>query len=152
MIPGLLLAAHLLAITAWVGGMAFAVFVFRPSLSALEPPQRLLLQRQVLRRFVRLIWHAMPVALLSGWGLLFGFYGGFAGAGWHVHLMQLTALVMAAVFVAAAVGPWRAFRAAFDRGDRTAAAAAAERIRNRMQMNLALGVLTIAMAAIGRFA
>ena len=85
------------------------------------------------------------------WALLFGFYGGFAGTGWHVHLMHLTALVMAAVFLSVAFGPWRAFRSAFDRGDRAGAAAAVERIRNRMQMNLALGVLTIAVAAFGRF-
>ncbi len=151
MIPGLLLAAHVLAAAAWVGGMAFAVFVLRPSLSTLEPPQRLLLHRQILRRFLGLIWHAMPVALLTGWGLLFGWYGGFAGTGWHVHLMHLTALVMSAVFLSVAFGPWPAFRTAFDRGDRAAAAAAVERIRNRMQMNLALGVLTIAVAAFGRF-
>jgi uncharacterized membrane protein len=151
MIPGLLLAAHLLAAVTWVGGMAFAAFVLRPSLSTLEPPQRLILQRQVLRRFLGLVWHAMPLALLTGWGLLFGWYGGFAGAGWHVHLMHLTALVMAAVFLSVVFGPWPALRVALDRGDRSAAAAAAERIRNRMQMSLALGVLTIAVAAFGRF-
>lgn len=151
MIPGLLLAAHLLAATAWVGGMAFAVFVLRPGLSALEPPQRLALHRQVFRRFFLLIWHAMPVALLSGWALLFGFYGGFAGSRWNVHLMHLLALVMAAVFLSVVFGPWPAFRAAFDSGDRAGAAAAADRIRNRLQMNLALGVLTIAVAAFGRF-
>lgn len=151
MIPGLLLSAHVLAAMAWVGGMVFAVAVLRPSLAVLEPAQRLALHRQVFRRFFLLVWHAMPVALLTGWGLLFGWYGGFAGTGWHVHLMHLTALVMSAVFAFIFFVPWRAMRDALDRGDRETAAAAVDRIRHLVQLNLALGVLTVAVASYGRF-
>jgi len=150
-IPGILLAAHVLAAVAWVGGMLFAVAVLRPSLAVLDPPQRLALHRQVFRRFFLVIWHAMPVALLTGWALLFGWYGGFAGSPWHVHLMQLTALTMTAVFISIVAGPWRTLRAAMDRGDPAEAASAVDRIRARVQLNLALGVLTVAVAALGRF-
>ena len=35
----------------------------------------------LLQRFFRMIWHAMPILLLTGYALLFGWYGGFARAG-----------------------------------------------------------------------
>ena len=67
MIVTLLFILHLLAAILWVGGMAFAMLVLRPSLAVLEPPQRLALHAQVFRRFFLMIWHAMPIAVLTGW-------------------------------------------------------------------------------------
>lgn len=151
MLGNLLYALHVLGAVLWVGGMAFAILTLRPALSVLEPPQRLALHQGVFQRFFRLIWHAMPIVLLSGWILLFGWYGGFRGAGWHVHLMHLTALIMAAVFVAIVTGPWKGFRAAMAAGDTAAAAAAANAIRQLVTANLALGLLTVGVAAWGRF-
>ena len=59
--------------------------------------------------------------LLTGYVMLFGWYGGFVGAGWHIHTMHLTALLMTGVFVASS--PDRGgFRAALGGGDRAAAA------------------------------
>ncbi|HEY5719720.1 MAG TPA: hypothetical protein VIW02_05015, partial [Gammaproteobacteria bacterium] len=75
----LALPLHLLLAVVWVGGMFFAYQVLRPVAAAqLDPPQRL------------------P---LTGYTLLFGVYGGFAGAGWHVHLMQATGWLMIALFL-----------------------------------------------------
>ncbi len=74
-----LLALHLLAAVAWVGGMAFALMVLRPSLGVLEPAQRLALHGQVFRRFFLLVWHAMVLVLLTGFIMLFVTFGGFAG-------------------------------------------------------------------------
>ena len=98
-------AVHLLGAVLWVGGMFFAYLVLRPSLAVLEPPQRMLLHAQVFKRFFLIVWHAMPALLLTGYALLFGWYGGFRGAGWHVHAMHLTALIMAGIFVALFTGP-----------------------------------------------
>jgi len=151
MLGNLFYALHVLGAVLWVGGMAFAVLVLRPALSVLEPPQRLALHDGALSRFFRIVWHAMPVALVTGWLLLFGWYGGFALAGWHIHVMHFTALIMAGVFVALFTGPWRAFRRAMDKGDRTAAAGAVDRIRQLVVMNLVLGLITVAVAAWGRF-
>ncbi len=151
MLGNLLYALHVLGAVLWVGGMAFAILALRPALATLEPPQRLAVQEGALGRFFRLIWHAMPVVLVSGWLLLFGWYGGFAGAGWHVHLMHLTALIMAGVFLAIVTGPWRAFRKAQAAGDRPRAAGAGDRIRQLVTLNLALGLITVAVAAWGRF-
>jgi len=144
-LEGLLLGLHVLGVAAWVGGMAFALLILRPSLSVLEPPQRLLVHGEVFRRFFRLVWHVIPIVLLSGYLLLFVYRGGFAGAAWNVHVMHLTGLAMTAVFVAIVVGPWQAFRAASNAVERIAEAA---RIRRLVMVNLVLGALTIVVAAL----
>ena len=63
----------------WVGGMFFAYVVLRPSLSVLEPPQRIALHSQVFRRFFLIIWHVMPVIVLTGFIMIFAVFGGMAG-------------------------------------------------------------------------
>lgn len=150
MLANLLNALHVTFAALWVGGMAFALLALRPSLPALAPPERLALLAGVHRRFFLLVWHAMPIVILSGYGLLFGVFGGFRGTGWHVHLMHLTGLVMAAVFIAIALGPWRRMRRALAAGDLPGAAAANERVRALVTLNLALGLLTVAVAAWGK--
>lgn len=151
MLGNLFYALHVLGAVLWVGGMAFALLALRPGLAVLEPPQRLALNHAVLGRFFRLVWHAMPALLLTGWLLLFGWYGGFRGAGWHIHLMHLAGLIMAAVFLTLMLGPWREFRAAMATGDNAAAGVAMVKIRSLVTMNLGLGLLTVAVAAWGRF-
>lgn len=151
MLGSLFYALHVLGAVLWVGGMVFALVVLRPALSVLEPPQRLALHEATLARFFRLVWHAMPVLLLTGYALLFGWYGGFVGAGWHIHAMHLTALLMAGAFLAIVFGPWKEFRASRARGDQPAAAGALNRVRQLVTMNLVLGLLTVAVAAWGSF-
>jgi len=144
------LALHLLFAAIWVGGMAFAIVALRPALSVLEPPQRLALMGRVHKRFFLVIWHAMPITIVSGYFLLFGHFGGFRGAGWHVHVMHLTGLIMSVIFLLIFFSPWQAMRRALAAGDMAAAAAANERIRIMVSVNLAIGVLTTAIAGWGR--
>ena len=151
MLGRLLYTLDVLGAVLWVGGMAFALLALRPALQALEPPQRLALQEGALRRFFLIVWHAMPVLLLTGWALLFFWYGGFRGAGWHIHLMHGTGLVMGGVFAALFFGPFRAFRATRTAGDLPGAAINAEKVRRLVTVNFALGLLTVAVAAWGRF-
>jgi uncharacterized membrane protein len=146
-----LYALHVLGAVLWVGGMGFALLALRPALAELEPPARLSLHEGALRRFFLIVWHAMPILLLTGWALLFFWYGGFRGAGWHIHLMHATGLVMAGVFAALFLGPWRAFRAKRAAGDLPSAAGDAEKVRRLVSVNFALGLLTVAVAAWGRF-
>ncbi|MFC7609978.1 CopD family protein [Teichococcus aestuarii] len=98
-----------------------------------------------------MVWHAMPVMLASGYALLFGWYGGFAGSGWHIHTMHLTGLIMSAVFLAIFFGPWKAMRAALAAGQDAAAAAAADKVRRLVTLNLVIGLLTVIVAGWGRF-
>jgi uncharacterized membrane protein len=151
MLGQLLYSLHVLGAVLWVGGMGFALLALRPALAELEPPARLALHEGALRRFFLIVWHAMPVLLLTGWALLFFWYGGFRGSGWHIHLMHLTGLVMAGIFAALFFGPFRAFRSARAAGDAPGAAANADRVRQLVSINFALGLLTVAVAAWGRF-
>ncbi|HWX48638.1 MAG TPA: CopD family protein [Roseomonas sp.] len=147
----LLFVLHLVGAVLWVGGMAFGILAMRPALSTLPGPQRLEASAAAHRRFFLLVWHVMPVMLATGYALLFGWFGGFAGAGWHVHVMHLTGLIMSAVFLAVFFGPWRRMRAALADGQATEAAAANNRIRLLITANLALGLLTVIVAGWGRF-
>lgn len=145
---GVVLALHILGAVIWVGGMAFALMVLRPSLAVLEPAPRVAVHNQVFRRFFLIIWHMMPLVLLTGYAMLFGVYGGFAGANWTIHTMHGLGLVMAGIFLAIFFGPWPRFRAAVGPAR---AAASADTIRKLILVNLLLGLLTVVVAAIGRF-
>jgi uncharacterized membrane protein len=140
---GWVLALHVLCAVLWVGGMFFAYVVLRPSLSVLEPMQRIALHTQVFRRFFLVIWHAMPLILLSGFAVLFGFYGGMAFVGWNVHLMMLLGLIMSAVFLLIFFGPYARFRRTTERAT---AIACIERIRKMIAVNLVLGIVTVVVA------
>ncbi len=140
---------HQLAAVIWVGGMFFAYVVLRPVLAEREGAERLAIWRGVFGRFF--YWAGAAVLLLLGTGywMLLGPYGGFAGAAPYIHLMHLLGLIMAALFVWLLVGPWAALRAAADREDTAAAARALGRIRHVVLVNLALGLVTVAVAAWG---
>ncbi len=140
---GWVLAVHVLCAVIWVGGMFFAYVVLRPSLSVLEPVQRIALHTQVFRRFFLIVWHVMPLILLSGFAVLFLFYGGMAGVGWNVHLMLLLGLIMSAVFMLIVFGPYARFRRTTDR---TTAIASIDRIRKLIGVNLVLGIVTVVVA------
>jgi uncharacterized membrane protein len=139
---GLLKAVHVLCAVVWVGGMFFAYLVLRPSMGVLEPPQRIALHGQVFRRFFLIIWHAMPLIVLSGFVMIFTVFGGMAGLRWNVNVMMLLGLVMSGVFLAIFFGPYRAFRAA-------PGPASLDTIRKLIGLNLLLGLLTSVIAVLG---
>jgi uncharacterized membrane protein len=135
-------ALHILCAVLWVGGMFFAYVVLRPSLLAVDPPQRMLLNTQVHRRFFLIVWHAMPLILITGFGML-GFMGGMASAPWQVHTMLALGLIMSGIFLAIFFGPYRQFRRTTDRNRM---AATQNSIRKLIAVNLVLGILTVLIA------
>ena len=147
----LALALHTVAATIWVGGMFFAHMALRPALPAMPPPERLGLWRRVLPRFFAWVWVAVATLLVTGYGVVYGGYGGFAGIGMHIQIMQVTGLVMMALYAVLYFGPYQRFKRAFDSGDLPAAAAAQGRIRQIIQINLPLGLITAAIGATGAF-
>ncbi len=106
----LLKAVHIMCAVLWVGGMFFAYVVLRPSLAVLDPAQRMALHGQVFRRFFLIIWHVMPLSVLTGIIMVYAVYGGMTQVGWPVHVMLLLGLVMSAIFLAIFFGPYRTFR------------------------------------------
>ena len=111
------LALHILGAVVWVGGM-FAIYVcLRPALGTLEPPQRLRLMRITFQKFFPWVWLAILLLLASGYWMLFTTFGGFAGAGLYIHLMQMIGWLMIALFVWLFHSPWLTFKRAVDAED-----------------------------------
>ncbi len=146
-----LVALHALAAVLWVGGMFFAYMVLRPSAGPLEPPSRFALWHRVFSRFFPWVWASIAVLLVSGYAMLFLRFGGFAGAGLHIQIMQATGLLMMLLFLHLVFAPWRRFSRAIAAGALADAAAALDRIRRVVAINLVLGLITVAVGAGGRF-
>ena len=137
-------ALHLLCAVLWVGGMFFAFVVVRPSLAVIEAPQRMLLQTQVLKKSFLIVWHVMPVIILTGFAML-PYVGGMPNAPWQVHAMLALGLLMAALFLATYLGPYRKFRRTTDR---TRMASSFRRIRMLIDINLVLGLIVVIVAGL----
>ena len=138
-------ALHLLAAVVWVGGMFFAYLVLRPSMGVLEPNQRLLLNTQVFQRFFRAVWHAMPLSMITGFGMVFVFLGGMQTQSPKVHAMMALGLIMSAVFLYIFFGPYKRFRRTTEKATM---AAALDSIRKLIGVNLVVGLVTIVLGAI----
>lgn len=147
----MLVALHALAAVVWVGGMFFAYMVLRPSSVPLEPPLRLALWARAFGRFFPWVWASIAVLLVSGYAMLFLRFGGFAGAGLHIHVMQVTGILMMLLFLHLFFAPWRRFLRAVETGAFQDAAASLDRIRRIVAINLVLGIVTVAVGASGRF-
>ncbi|HSP56726.1 MAG TPA: CopD family protein [Halomonas sp.] len=146
------LSLHLLAAVLWVGGMFFAWMILRPvAATLLEPPARLSLWLGVFRRFFPWVWGAIIILLATGFWMLFGVYGGMAGAGWHVHLMLITGLAMMAIFLHIWFAPYSRLGRAVIEEDWAAGAKQLGKIRQLIGLNLSLGLITVAVASGGRF-
>ena len=83
--------------------------------------------------------------------MMFLYFGGFAGAGLYIHVMQGIGIVMMMLFMHLFFGPWRRFSAAVDKGQFPEAANKLAQIRLIVAVNLMLGLLTIIVGASGRF-
>ncbi len=141
----LLLAVHILSAVAWVGGMFYALVVLRPALGVLDASARLQIHLITLKRFFLVVWHAMPLMLLTGWGMIALAGWGMAHLPWYVNAMQGLALVMAAIFLFTYFAPYRRLRRAIRPGPELL-----DRIRLAITVNLALGVVIVVVASFGQ--
>ena len=141
---------HLLGVIVWIGGMFFAHFCMRPAVLALPPPQRLALMGDALGRFFA--WVLAALALIWASGLALMLAAGFAAAPRSWHAMMGVALVMTVIFAVIRFVRYPRLRAGVAGSDWPAAAAALNGIRLLVTVNLGLGVLTVAIATLGRIA
>jgi uncharacterized membrane protein len=139
------LAVHLVCAVIWVGGMFFALMILRPSLAGLEPAQRVAVHNRVFRKFFVVVWHVMPLAIISGYVMIWLMYGGFARLPWNVNAMQALGWIMAIIFGVIFFSPYRRFRAA---ASTARAAQAGDTIRKLIGANLILGVIVVVIAAL----
>ena len=146
---------HLMSVIVWIGGMVFAHFFLRPAVAKLEVPQRLQLMHDVLGRFFNAVLVAAALILGSGGWMIGRTARQMSQAGvkfnmpieWMV--MSLLGLVMMVIFgyIRFALFP-RLSRAV------TAAAwpvggAALASIRTWVTVNLAIGVVIVAVTLLG---
>ena len=141
---------HLLAVLIWVGGMFFAYVVLRPAaIEVLEPPHRLRLWDAVFLRFFNWVWGAVGVLLVSGFYMIY-LYGGIAHVGWHIHAMLATGLAMMAIYIYVYFGCYVPLNLHVAKQRWKEAGGLLGRIRKLIALNLALGLLTVCVAVIGK--
>jgi uncharacterized membrane protein len=145
------LIAHIWAAVVWVGGMFFAYQALRPASLRLATEARLLLWQRTLERFFPWVFAAILLLLASGYGMVFAVFGGFAGIGLYVQLMQGIGLFMMMLFLHLYFAPWRRFRAAVARQDWAEGGRQLAQIRLIVAVNLVLGLVTVAIGGSGRY-
>jgi uncharacterized membrane protein len=132
---------HLAAAIFWMGGMAFMVLALRPALGLAEPPVRVRVLAEALRRFFLVVAASIAVLLVTGGAMMAG-RGAAAPTGWYV--MAGLGAVMMLVFGHIFFSPWARLKAAAAQADWPAAASAAGQVALLAKVNLGLGWVAIA--------
>lgn len=151
MLYAVLKFVHVLSLIVWIGGMVFAHFFLRPATLSLEPPQRLKLMHDVLQRFFTAVSVAVILVLGSGLWMIGNVARAAAQSGgkfsmplsWTI--MATIGLVMMAIFGHIRFALFKRLRVAVGNADWPAGAKAMASIRTLVGVNLALGVLTVAV-------
>lgn len=143
---------HLLAVVLWVGGMFFAHQVLRPvAADLLEPPLRQQLWVGVFGRFFPVVWGAIATILATGYYMLFVVFGGMATAGLYIHIMHGLGLLMVAIFCYVYFVPYQGLKRSVAAQLWPEGKGHIDRIRDMVGINTILGLITIAVAAGGRY-
>lgn len=145
----LLKALHLVSIIIWVGGMFFAHFFLRPAAQNLQPPERVQLMHEVLRRFFAAVTAIVVLVLATGVGMIGSIHAMAAQAGSQFHMpvswmvMSALGLVMMAVFGHLRFALFKRLDNAVKAKDWKAGGAALASIRQWVALNLALGLVIV---------
>ena len=144
-------ALHIFGAVVWVGGMFLMYMCIRPAIGVLEPPPRFQMMRIAFAKFFPWVWLSILLILASGYYLVFAVFGGFRGAGLHIHIMQGLGWVMIGLYAWLFHGPWLKFKRAVDAQDWPTAGANLSRIRQIIAVNMPLGLLVVIIGASGRY-
>ena len=148
----LAIALHVLSAVIWVGGMFFAYMAMRPAVvEVVEASQRGVLWCQTLSRFFRWVWLAVVLLLVTGYWMTFSMFGGMAGAGWHIHVMQTLGLIMMLLFFHVYFAPFRRLKQAVAEKNPEEGGRRVGQIRKLVGTNLILGLIVVAIGAGGRY-
>jgi uncharacterized membrane protein len=155
MLYAVLKSIHLLALIVWLGGMFFAHVCLRPALAVIDPPLRLRLMHEVLRRFFGVVTVVVALVFLSGlWMLMSAASSGAAsGVGFNMPLdwyaMGIGGVVMMAIFGHIRFVLFTRLQRAVRAQDGAAGAASLGEIRKWVLVNLVLGVLIVVVMRLG---
>jgi len=141
---------HVLSVVIWVGGMFFAYMILRPSIGQLlKLPERMRLWDRVLNRFFKWVWVAVFLLLATGFYMVY-LYGGMPVMPKFIHLMMLSGIVMMVIFVYLFFGCYVYFNQLVEEKEWHQAEEKLATMRKLVAVNLALGLLTIAIVIVGR--
>jgi len=141
---------HVLFAVIWVGGMFFAYVALRPAAARLlDPPLRLALWRQSFAYFFMWVWIGIITLFASGF-MMIDMMGGFATLKPHVHTMMTLGTLMSLLFFYLYFLPYKKMKRALVDKDIPLAAKQLATIRIVIAINLALGLITVLVASIGR--
>lgn len=147
--------AHVLSIIVWIGGMVFAHFFLRPAAQSLEPPLRLALMNDVLRRFLAAVGVAVLVVLASGLWMVGRVAKQAVQSGGNFSmplswtLMATLGLVMMAIFGHIRFALFKRLQRAVTAADWPAGGKALASIRSWVGVNLWIGVGIVVVLLLG---
>ena len=144
----LVIALHMLAATLWVGGMFFAYACLRPAAGTVDVPVRVQIWERALRRFFRWVWISAATLFVTGFWMLLG----EKIRGTHVHIMLGLGIVMMLLAAHVFFAPYKRLRRFVGVHNWQEAARQLNQIRIFIAINLALGLIVIAIASGGRYA
>lgn len=145
---------HLLAIIVWIGGMVFAHFFLRPAALQLPPPQRLPLMQATLQRFFSAVLVAVLLVLVSGLWMIGRMAKDMVQAGLSFNMpldwtiMATLGLIMMAIFGHIRFALFKRLTRAVAAQDWPAGGAAMASIRTWVAVNLAIGVVIVAVTVL----
>jgi uncharacterized membrane protein len=138
---------HVISDVVWIGGMFLAYVAVRPAaVEVLEPPQRLRLWTGIFRRFFPWVWAAVALILATGFVMM----GQMGKVPVYVIVMTVIGVVMSAIFIHLYFAPFARLKRAVAAEDWKTGGAALGQIRILVGTNLALGLINLAVAMLGR--
>ena len=143
----ILLFLHVVAAVVWVGGMFLAYVAVRPAaVQVLEPPQRLCLWEGIFRRFFPWVWGSAILILGSGFAMI----GQMGRLPLYLVTMMAIGIVMVMIFLHVYFAPFGRLKRAVAAQDWKAGGRALGQIRILIGVNLALRLINVAVAILGR--
>ena len=142
---------HILSLIVWIGGVVFAHFFLRPAAQTLEPAARVRLMADVLQRFFNAVLVAIVLVLGTGLWMIGNIARAAAESGgrfamplsWTI--MATLGLVMMAIFGHIRFALFKRLQRAVVAADWAAGGKALASIRSMVAVNLAIGVLVVAI-------
>ena len=141
---------HVLSIVLWIGGMFFAHTFLRPAVQFLEPPLRIRLMHEVLKRFFTTVQVVVLLVLFSGLWMIGRVAKETVQAGLPFNMplgwtaMATLGILMIVVFGHIRFALFKRLSRAVSASDWPAGGTALASIRTWVGVNLILGVATIA--------
>ena len=141
---------HILAVLVWVGGMFFAYVILRKSAAeTLQMQSRLRLWSKVLGLFFNWVWLAVFLLLSSGLYMIYQ-VGGMAHMPRYMDWMLALGVVMLLIFAYVFFACYARYSLLVESKDWVNAEIVLATIRTLIAMDLFIGILTVAVAVIGR--